>query len=65
MHDDFKNHQSPGSGYGSQLRDALNRISSLVLDGLEHGFFDYTISCEIGNKGKRQLVIRAGKQPCP
>ncbi|HXZ15250.1 MAG TPA: hypothetical protein VEH77_04640 [Roseiarcus sp.] len=26
-----------------------------------HGFFEYAIACEIGNGGKRQLVIRAGK----
>ena len=25
------------------------------------GFFDYSITCEIGNGGKRHLVIRAGK----
>ena len=29
--------------------------------GLKHGFFDYSIACEIVNGGKRQLVIRAGK----
>ena len=29
--------------------------------GSSHGFFDYSIACEIGNGGKRQLVIRAGK----
>jgi hypothetical protein len=44
-----------------QLREALNCIEELVLDGLCHGFFEYSIWCEIGNGGKRQLVIRAGK----
>ena len=61
MPDDFEYHQNPGSGRGGQLRDALNRLRSLVVDGLKHGFFDYSISCEVGNKGRRQLVIRAGK----
>jgi hypothetical protein len=28
---------------------------------LKHGFFDYSIACEVSNGGKRQLVIRAGK----
>ena len=37
------------------------RIEGLVVDGLRHGFFDYSIACEIANGGKRQLVIRAGK----
>ncbi len=61
MHDDYGNHQNPGGGYGGQMREALDRIRSLVVDGLKHGFFDYSISCEVGNKGKRHLVIRAGK----
>lgn len=44
-----------------QVREALNRLEGLVVDGLRHGFFDYSIACEIANGGKRQLVIRAGK----
>ncbi len=47
--------------YGDQVHEALARLHRLVLDGLKHGFFDYSISCEVGNKGKRQLVISAGK----
>ena len=44
-----------------QVREALERLEGLVVDGLKHGFFDYSIACEIGNGGKRHLVIRAGK----
>jgi hypothetical protein len=47
--------------YGRQVREALDRLEGLVVDGLRHGFFDYSIACEVGNGGKRQLVIRAGK----
>ena len=47
--------------YGRQLREALDRIEGLIVDGLRHGFFDYSVSCQIGNHGCRQLVIRAGK----
>ncbi len=61
MLDDHGNHQDPGGGYGGQLGEALGRLRSLVVEGLKHGFFDYSISCEVGNKGRRQLVIRAGK----
>jgi hypothetical protein len=43
-----------------QVREALDRLEGLVVDGLKHGFFDYSIACEIANGGKRQLVIRAG-----
>jgi hypothetical protein len=46
---------------GGQVRDALDRFEGLVVDGLKHGFFDYSIACEVANGGKRQLVIRAGK----
>ncbi len=61
MHDDHGNHKNPGNGYGGQVREALDRLRSLVVDGLKHGFFDYSISCQIVNGSKRQLVIRAGK----
>ena len=44
-----------------QVREALDRLEGLVVDGLKHGFFDYSIACEIGNGGKRHLVIRADK----
>jgi hypothetical protein len=47
--------------YGAQLRDALDRIEGLVVDGLRHGFFEYSLACEIVKDGRRQLVIRAGK----
>ena len=48
---------------GGQIREALDRLEGLVVDGLKHGFFDYSIACEIANGGKRHLVIRAGQEP--
>ena len=44
-----------------QVSEALDRLEGLVVEGLKHGFFEYSIACEIANGGKRQLVIRAGK----
>jgi len=44
-----------------QAREALNRLEELFVDGLKHGFFELSITCEIGNGGKRHLLIRAGK----
>jgi hypothetical protein len=44
-----------------QVREALDRLEGLVVDGLKRGFFEYSIACEIAHGGKRQLVIRAGK----
>ncbi len=40
---------------------ALDQLTALVLEGLKHGFFEYSISCEVVDGGKRQLIIRAGK----
>lgn len=44
-----------------QVREALDRLEELVVEGLKHGFFHYSIACEIGTGGKRHLVIHAGK----
>lgn len=49
------------TAYPCQLAEALAHLKLIVLDGLRHGFFDYTIACQIINGGKRQLVISAGK----
>ena len=48
-------------GNSGQVRELLDRLEVLVIDGLKHGFFDYSVTCEVANGGKRQLVIRAGK----
>ncbi len=61
MHDEYGNEQHTYNDHGGQVREALECLRSLVVDGLKHGFFDYSISCEVGNKGRRQFVIRAGK----
>lgn len=44
-----------------QIGEALVHLEQIVIEGLRHGFFDYSIACEIGNGGKRHLLIRAGK----
>lgn len=46
---------------GPQLREAIDRISQIVLDGLRHGHFRATISSGIGKNNRRDLVIEAGK----
>jgi hypothetical protein len=44
-----------------RFREALDRIEGLLVDGLRHGFFDYSITCEVGKDCRRELVVRAGK----
>ena len=46
---------------GNQIREALDCIEALFVDGLRHGFFQFCIECEVGNGGRRQVLIRAGK----
>jgi len=46
---------------GPQLREALEQIGQIVLDGLRHGHFRCTISSGIGKNNRRELVVEAGK----
>jgi hypothetical protein len=43
-----------------QVGEALSHLEKIVVDGLRHGFFDYSVACEIVSGGRRELVIRAG-----
>ena len=43
-----------------QVREALDRLEDLFIDGVKHGFFRCSIACETLN-GKRHVVIEAGK----
>ena len=44
-----------------QLHSVLNYIREQLLDGLRHGFFECTITCEIVKDRKRRLLVKAGK----
>ena len=46
-----------------QVREALDRLEGLVVDGLKHGFFDYSIACE--GRQRRQAPARdpGGQKP--
>ena len=46
---------------GPQLREALDRLDRILLDGLCHGHFRCTIASVIGKNNRRDLVIEAGK----
>lgn len=43
------------------LDRAMQRMIAEVYDGLRHGYFEFTVSCEVVNRGKRRLLLRAGK----
>jgi len=47
--------------YSGSIHSALELIENLIVEGLKHGHFDYSITCETGSGGRRLLVIKAGK----
>ncbi|HWG42175.1 MAG TPA: hypothetical protein VN688_05265 [Gemmataceae bacterium] len=44
-----------------QVDCALSKLREIVLQGLNHGFFEYTVIGEIIGQQKRRLVLKAGK----
>jgi hypothetical protein len=40
---------------------ALSRILAEIHDGLRHGFFEFTLTCEVIGQERRRLTLRAGK----
>jgi hypothetical protein len=47
--------------YSAPIRSAFDLIESLLVEGIKHGHFDYSITCETGTGGRRLLIVRAGK----
>jgi hypothetical protein len=47
--------------YSAPMRSALDLIENLLVEGIKHGHFDYSITCEIGTGGRRLLIVKAGK----
>lgn len=43
------------------LKEALDHIRDRLIDGLRHGFFTFTITCELVKDRKRRLVVTTGK----
>jgi hypothetical protein len=46
---------------GTSVRRALSRVVAEIEDGLRHGYFEYTLTCEIIGHERRRLTLRAGK----
>lgn len=45
-----------------QAREALCALLDVVSDGLRHGFFDFSLTCETVQGKKRVFTINAGKK---
>jgi hypothetical protein len=40
---------------------AVSRVLAEIHDGLRHGFFEFTLTCEVVGQERRRLTLRAGK----
>ena len=50
-----------GVHHTDELARALDHVRDQLLDGLRHGFFEFSITCEIVKDRKRRLIVKAGK----
>lgn len=57
---DPKSNNSSKSMLWSRDR-ALHRIVAELHAGLRHGYFEYSVTCEVIGHGRRRLVLHAGK----
>jgi hypothetical protein len=51
---------SVGIAADSEYMRALKKLQQVVVAGLKHGHFEYSVVCEITKGLKRRLVIKAG-----
>ncbi len=51
----------PDRNRNSSLEQVLEHVEREIREGLGHGFFDFSVSCEIGNGKRRQVTIKAGR----
>jgi hypothetical protein len=47
--------------YSDPVRSALDFVEALLVEGIKHGHFDYSVTCETGTNGRRLLIVKAGK----
>ncbi len=47
--------------YSEPVRSALDLVEGLLIEGIRHGHFDYSVTCETGTNGRRLLIVKAGK----
>lgn len=44
-----------------EFEKAIRKLCLEVHDGLKHGFFDFSLTCEIISGHKRRFTIKSGK----
>ena len=53
--------RAPSGNSTGAIDRALRRVLAEIHDGLRHGFFEFTLTCEIVAQERRRLTLRAGK----
>jgi hypothetical protein len=56
---EMSEHETPNKK--NVLAEANTKLSEVIRDGLRHGFFECSVTCELIKDRKRRLIIRAGK----
>jgi hypothetical protein len=51
---------SVGIAADGECMRALKKLQQVVIEGLKHGHFEYSVVCDIIKGRKRRLVIKAG-----
>ena len=54
-------HMTSTASKKTGLDKAMERLTQEVREGLRHGFFELTVTCDLMNGCKRRLTIKAGK----
>ncbi len=44
-----------------EVETATRKLVEVVEEGLEHGFFEYSVTGEMLNDGARRITVKAGK----
>jgi hypothetical protein len=53
--------EPPSNSSGGVLNPALQRVLATIHEGLRHGHFEYRLTCEVIGRGRRRLILHAGK----
>lgn len=46
--------------YSQEVEAILDRIEKELIAGLQHGHSEMTVTCAIGSKKQREVVVKAG-----
>ena len=45
----------------SAVEQLLDKLRTMITEGIEHGYFDISVSCRVVNEKKREILLKSGK----